>query len=290
MRAAEYLAAQSKPPLTDIEEQRLGRKAVAGDLAARNKLVEHNIKYALFVAGPWCRDVNYIRFSDDISQEACSALIWAADKYDGSVRFASFAKRLINWRIMKMLDQLAGETKMTFGTTGVFKAVTRKVNELWQFRGRRPDVEDVVEALDGDVYAYLVRAVMASMKPLELDKNTSDGGFINLHELLDLRSDNHRDVAISDLVRSERKEMLDECLKELLKAETYDLAAKNFGLGGVERMNLRELADEAGCTYQNLSAKIIYAFGKIEKDARDDAGPRGDTCRKLLDLWEDCDE
>jgi len=291
MRAASYLARHSKPPLTDIEEQRLGRKALAGDLAARDKLVEHNINFALFVAGSWCRDVNYARLANDITQEACVALTEAASTYNGAVRFASYSRRLITWRIMKMIDGLAGETKMTFGTTGVYKAVKRKIHELGQFSQRRPDVEEVVEALDGDVYAYLVRAVMASMRPVELDKNRSRDGddFINLHELLDLRSDRHEEI-MSDLIRGERKEILDQCLRALLKEETYDIAAGYFGLSGGVPVSLHDQSIEKGCTHQNLSAKLIYAFGKIEEDARDDAGPRGDICRKLLALWEDCDD
>lgn len=94
-------------PLTDKEEQELSAKSLNGDTAARGRLVQANLRYAVTVAKDYRgRGLGM----DDLVSEAQIGMLRAAEKFDGSrgTRFVKFAAPFMRQSIERALDnQLA---------------------------------------------------------------------------------------------------------------------------------------------------------------------------------------
>ncbi|NMB45166.1 MAG: SigB/SigF/SigG family RNA polymerase sigma factor [Firmicutes bacterium] len=142
--------------LTPKEVRCLLAKSQAGDAAARERLIESNLRLAMSIAQ---------RFSgrgdiEDIFQVACIGLVKAIDQFDLSfeVRFSTYAVPLIIGEIRRLLRD-EGPVKLTRTVRERAAAAIRTREELQQQLGRAPtpveigevlgiEREDVVEALE----------------------------------------------------------------------------------------------------------------------------------------------
>ena len=100
-----YLKEIAKAPrLTAKEEIDLATKAKAGDIAARNRLVECNLKFAVNIAKKF--NGSNLPFEDLIAA-ASAGLITAADKYDPTygVKFITFGVHWIKSAVHYALEQ-----------------------------------------------------------------------------------------------------------------------------------------------------------------------------------------
>ena len=94
-----FLKGQEKTKfLTAEEEIELGKKIAAGDLAARNSLVEHNYPLVVNIARKHCSPGLDL---EDLIQEGNIGLMKAADKFDykKGYRFTTYATWWITQRV-----------------------------------------------------------------------------------------------------------------------------------------------------------------------------------------------
>lgn len=101
--------AESYPELSLEEEIDLGRKMRAGDKAAKQKLINSNLRYAIVIAKLWRRRTYNPATStslDDMIQNAVIGLLAGVEKYDPEKkrRLISFAKHDINQGIRRGLE------------------------------------------------------------------------------------------------------------------------------------------------------------------------------------------
>jgi RNA polymerase primary sigma factor len=81
---------QMFPPLSRAEEHALAVRARAGDVAAKRKLVLHNLAFVLGCARKHCRGTERL---EDLVQEGTVGLLRAVDKFDpdAGTRFLTYA-------------------------------------------------------------------------------------------------------------------------------------------------------------------------------------------------------
>lgn len=101
--------AESYPELSLEEEIELGKKMRAGDKAAKQKLINSNLRYAIVIAKLWKRRTYATPTStslDDMIQNAVVGLMLGVEKYDPQkkVRLISFARHDVNQSIRRGLD------------------------------------------------------------------------------------------------------------------------------------------------------------------------------------------
>jgi DNA-directed RNA polymerase sigma subunit (sigma70/sigma32) len=88
---ARYLQAIRKcPPLSRADEHALAARARVGDVAAKQKLVRHNLAFVVAYARKHCRGA--VRL-DDLVQEGSVGLLRAVEKFDpdAGTRFLTYA-------------------------------------------------------------------------------------------------------------------------------------------------------------------------------------------------------
>ena len=155
------------------ETNELLRRAHAGDKAARNLLVECNLKLVLSAVQ---------RFSgrggnpDDLFQVGCIGLIKAIERFDIELglRLSTYAFSLIIGEMRRFLRD-CGMVKVTRRVREQAIAALKKKEELQNALNREPTVEEIAAAM-GQPKEDVVLAMEAIMEPTSLyDHAYSDG-------------------------------------------------------------------------------------------------------------------
>lgn len=155
------------------ETNELLRRAHAGDKAARNLLVECNLKLVLSAVQ---------RFSgrggnpDDLFQVGCIGLIKAIERFDIELglRLSTYAFSLIIGEMRRFLRD-CGMVKVTRRVREQAIAALKKKEELQNAINREPTVEEIAAAM-GQPKEDVVLAMEAIMEPTSLyDPAYSDG-------------------------------------------------------------------------------------------------------------------
>ncbi len=112
------------PPLPKKEEEDLVRKSNAGDLKARNKLIEHNLRLVVFLSKKYDNTVYDL---EDLVSIGTIGLIKAIKTYklDKNIKLATYASRCIDNEILmflrknrKRMSEISFEDSINFDNEG----------------------------------------------------------------------------------------------------------------------------------------------------------------------------
>lgn len=286
MRANDEIVKHTKklPRLSDDEEKELATKCLAGDKAAGEKLVLHNMMYALKVAAEWSRKVEYRGHEDDVVQGAIIGLIEATEKYNGSIRFAIYARRSIRWGIEKNVRPYLSELSLPMRISSMVpqvKASMARLSKTIEY----PEVADIMEELGlpknrlSHVKAafHVVLAGKGTSLDYELGDSTS-----TMHELMeDVKCERPDKMASDSMISDVVERGLD-----LITTRQAQCIRMMYGIGGGDPMTVTEIADELGVTSQSISYSIIEGMDKL----RGEGEGRNYSRNKFKFIWNNKEE
>ena len=142
----QYLAeAASHPLLTAAEERMLARRIERGDLAAKERLVTHNLRLVVSIARRY--QGNELSLLDLI-QEGTIGLIRASEKYDWrrNLRFSTYATLWIRQAIGKALTEKSRAIRLPAEVAHKELRVERARDALVRELGRTPTVDELAVA------------------------------------------------------------------------------------------------------------------------------------------------
>ena len=162
------------PTLTAAETDALLRQAKEGDKAAREKLVEGNLRLVLSVLQRFAgRGEN----ADDLFQVGCVGLLKAIDNFDISqnVRFSTYGVPMIIGEIRRFLrDNNALRVSRSLRDTAYRAMQSREALE--KQLGREPTMDEIAQAA-GLARREVAAALESVMEPISLEEPVyTDGG------------------------------------------------------------------------------------------------------------------
>ena len=170
------------PLLTFEEELHLSRRIEKGDVAARQQLVEANLRLVVKIAKAYVStDVGLL----DLVQEGNLGLLKAASKYDHrkKVRFSTYASWWIKQSITRALSNKRRSIRLPHRKEDALRKIQRAYNTLSQRLARRPSVEEVATDV-GMESADVVQILNISNGPVSLDSEiNADSG--TLHDVFE---------------------------------------------------------------------------------------------------------
>ena len=127
--------------LTASEEKALSIKVNNGDHLAKNKLIQHNLRFVVSVAKQYCSSTNLI---EDLVNEGNIGLIIAADRFKPEMgfKFISYAVWWIQKVICEHLAKNGRMVRLPANKINDLSMLEKKISAVEQKKGRAVDIQE----------------------------------------------------------------------------------------------------------------------------------------------------
>ena len=267
-----YLKEIGKVPLlTADEEVELAKLMEEGDMAAKKKLAEANLRLVVSIAKRYVgRGMLFL----DLIQEGNLGLIKAVEKFDykKGYKFSTYATWWIRQAITRAIADQARTIRIPVHMVETINKFVRVQRQLLQELGREPYPEEIAEQMGMPVER--VREIQKiSLEPVSLE--TPIGEEEDSH-LGDFIQDDNVPVPAEAAAFTLLREQLDEVLGTLTEREQKVLKLR-FGLEDGRARTLEEVGKEFKVTRERIRQIEAKALRKLRHPSRS---------RKLKDYLE----
>ena len=137
----------SKKLLSYEQEQELGKKAAMGDSAAKQELVECNLRLVVSIAKKYINKSHLTLL--DLIQEGNLGLMKAADKFDYSkgYKFSTYATYWIKQSITRAIAEQSKTIRLPDHIISILGKINKFKNEYTQKYNKEPDTKAIANAL-----------------------------------------------------------------------------------------------------------------------------------------------
>ena len=250
------------PPLTAREEKELAKKIEAGDLDAKKRLTQSNLKLVVSIARKYIGRSSHLTLLDLI-QEGNLGLFRAVEKFDWrkGYKFSTYATWWIRQAITRALADQARTVRIPVHMIETISKYTQAKRKLLQILGREPLPEEIASELGLEVSK--VRYIQKiSQDSVSLETPVGEEGEDSI--LAEFIADDKITPPSLDAARSLLKNRLQEVLVDLTPREQKILALR-FGLEDGVTHTLEEVGKEFGVTRERIRQIEAKALEKIRQ-------------------------
>ena len=258
-----YLKEIGKVPLLSADEEvELAKKMETGDLDARKRLAEANLRLVVSIAKRYVgRGMLFL----DLIQEGNLGLIKAVEKFDyrKGYKFSTYATWWIRQAITRAIADQARTIRIPVHMVETINKLIRVQRQLLQELGREPHPEEIAKEMNLPVDR--VREIQKiSQEPVSLE--TPIGEEEDSH-LGDFIQDDNVPVPAEAAAFTLLKEQLSEVLGTLTDRERKVLELR-FGLDDGRARTLEEVGKEFNVTRERIRQIEAKALRKLRHPSR----------------------
>lgn len=239
------------------EEKLLAAKARTGNLAARQAMMEANIRLVMSIARRYtCKTLTF----EDLVQEGILGLLEAINKFDGELgnRFSTYATYWIRQAIVRAIEKQDRVIRLPVYGCDAFRKVERSERALGESLGRPPTPEEI--AKDTGLPVRLVKNIaMYGQEPMSLDVLVGDSEDTLFAELIiDQDAADPADTALGSM---EREHLLRQVRH--LEPREQEVIERRFGLNDGKVYTLKEIADQLQMSREGVRHVQLRALRKL---------------------------
>lgn len=251
------------PLLSSEEEKELAVAVAAGDLQAKQRLAEANLRLVVSIAKRYVgRGMQFL----DLIQEGNMGLMKAVDKFDYSkgFKFSTYATWWIRQAITRAIADQARTIRIPVHMVETINKLTRIQRQLIQELGREPSAEEIAEKMDGMTPEKVREIQKISLEPVSLETPIGEEDDSHLGDFIeDEGAMSPDDYAANELLKDE----LNEVLLELTDREEKVLRLR-FGLDDGRTRTLEEVGKEFSVTRERIRQIEAKALRKLKHPSR----------------------
>lgn len=244
-----YLKEINKIPLLTREEEiELATKAAQGDKAAKDKIVQANLRFVVNVAKKY---QNHGLDLVDLISEGNIGLMTAIERFDVSkgYHFISYAVWWIRQAILKAICEKSRMIRLPLNRANELVQIEQARKSITADKSEEEEMTQVAEMLG--MSNQLVRDLInisRDMVSLDAPMGNNDDSAVSLGDnTVDTRYQSPEDEAMESVMQDE----LENALATLSMKEAQILRYR-FGLSGNKTMSLKEVGDKFNLTKERI--------------------------------------
>jgi RNA polymerase primary sigma factor len=237
------------PLLTPAEERALALRVERGDLDAKNRMIESNLRLVVHVAKRYARDDSPLTLPD-LVQEGTIGLVRAVEKFDPrkGYRFSTYAMIWIRQALGRAVAEKSRLIRVPVNIDQRLRALDKLTSEL----GRAPEPTEAAERLDWTVAE--VEAVQAARHVMRsLAEPIGEDG-TELGHLIAAEGERPEDVIDENAIAA---------MLRLLHPRERQVLQLRFGLDGGEAGSVGETARQLRMRSPDVRRIERYALAKL---------------------------
>ena len=249
------------PLLTAAQEIDLAKRVEAGDPAARQHLVDANLRLVVNVAKRYAAGGLPLL---DLIQEGNLGLMQAVERFDWrrGFKFSTYATWWIRQAITRSLSNDSRTVRLPVHVVEALRKIRKVTPELASEMEREPTPAELGEAL-GMAPERVVEIVRASRAPMSLEQPVGEDGD---ESLADFVEDPDPDTADRALLAGTLREDLHRALA-ILPDRQQTILVRRFGLDGQEPWTLDQIGAHFGVTRERIRQLQVEALRKLKRSS-----------------------
>jgi RNA polymerase primary sigma factor len=253
---------QRTPLLTAESEKELARQIEKGDKAARNKMIESNLRLVVKLAKRYInRGLPFL----DLIEEGNLGLIKAVERFSlaKECRFSTYATWWIRQAIDRALVNQSRTIRLPVHVSDDINRMARVTRALSQKLQREPTAHEVAESMNVKL-AYVRRLMTLLRRTCSMETPIGDGSDYFLIDTIE----DHSMVSPSDLLENiDHFEQISAHFEELSESEPKILALR-FGLDDKEPQTLDTIGQSFGVTRERIRQIEAKSLEKLRNSMR----------------------
>lgn len=250
--------------LTAETEKELARQVAKGDKAARNKMIEANLRLVVKIAKRYLnRGLPFL----DLIEEGNLGLMKAVDRFslEKECRFSTYATWWIRQSIERALVNQSRTIRLPVHVADDISKMLKISRQLTQELHREPSVQELADAMQAKPM-HIRRLMLLLKKTCSMDAPIGDG---NDFSLIDTIEDSSCVLPSELLENINRYELIAEHFDQLTESERTILNLR-FGLDDHDPQTLDTIGQSFGVTRERIrqiEAKSLEKLKQLAKSA-----------------------
>ncbi len=258
-----YLKEIGKIPLLSTEEEiDLAKAAKAGNIQARKKLAESNLRLVVSIAKHYTgRGMQLL----DLIQEGNLGLIKAVDKFDYTrgYKFSTYATWWIRQSITRSIADQSRTIRIPVHMVETINRIIRTSRQMVQELGREPSMEELAERLNLSP-VRVAEILKNAQDPVSLESPVGEEDESHLGDFL---ADDNVEVPVEAAANAMLKEQLEKVLDTLTSREQQVICMR-FGLYDGQARTLEEVGRDFNVTRERIRQIEAKALRKLRHPSR----------------------
>lgn len=260
-----YLRDINKVPLlTREEETSLAIEAAKGNKAAKNKIVNANLRFVVNIAKKY---QNHGLDLTDLISEGNIGLLVAIDKFDVTkgYHFISYAVWWIRQSILKAICEKSRSIRLPLNRANELVRIEHARKSIVGNKTIEQELTEVAEMLnmDKDHVREMIN-ISREMVSLDAELNTPENDKTSVGDFIeDTQSEKPEDKVVNDSLKEEINNVL-----HTLKPNEENVLRLRFGLNGEKPMSLKEVGDVCNLTKERIRQIEKHAILRMQHVTR----------------------